>query len=499
MTEISILNIHKNIEKIIGSVVVIKGWIRNIRFHAKKEFVFLDISDGSTVKSIQAVIDSNINYYNELFQEPIGTGIIVKGEVQQSKGNSQIIDLVVSYSINKEFYFSLFGKCETSTYKLLKAKDKINYDKLKSIPHLRPRTKFCSCIARIRSKVSFYIHEYFQNTNAILVNTPIITSNNYNDLTYNNHSQFQVTTFLKTIDTDSDKIDVFNSLIEENIDILNYIRKYEFFRQFTYLNTSHISHLIPYSLSLSDVYSFGPVFRVESKFVRDLCEFWLLEAQFAFSDLNDAMIFTESLIKDIISKLVNEMFYDLDYFVHNYDSNLLSKLAIFLNSDYKIHRIDYSDAILILKEAQLSKKNKLFKANVSYGIKFDQEHEAYLCNYYDGVPLIILNFPQQNSKPYYKTYINDKNEEYILYSSFIFPQIGEIAKCYTINLSYNPFLTENNENIIQYNWFNDIIKFGQCPISGLSLGFDRLIMYLTGISNICEVVPYPRSKDLIDC
>jgi asparaginyl-tRNA synthetase len=374
---------------------------------------------------------------------------------------------------NPETHFiKIFGKCDSSTYRLIKSKDRIKLQDLREIAHLRPRTNIFGCITRIRSSLSLATHHYMQRMDYLYVQTPIITQLNCEP----ECELFQVTTLLN------------------NEDVLdNFDYKEDFFKNPVYLTPSGQLELESYSNAFCDVYSFGPNFRAEWAYTaRHSGEFWMLEVESCFADMFDLMNLAENYVKFCLKYILHKNKRDLIYIQKHYCKGIFENISNILNS--KFQKISYTLAVDILTQATKEKKAKFYD-NVSWGISLSRDHELYLVNNVYKSPIFIYNYPKRTKSFYMR--LNDDHETVASFD-LIVPNIGEILGGSEREQGYDTLINNlfkqfsDKSEALKYMKYAELRKFGSAPSTGFGLGFDRLVMLATGVEDIRDVIPYPR-------
>ncbi|QTJ62782.1 asparagine--tRNA ligase [Candidatus Nardonella dryophthoridicola] len=441
-----IINLFKKYNLFINKKIYIFGWIKNIRY--SKNYIFIEINDGSCIKNIQILYlkNKNINYIKNI---NIGYSVFIFGKVIISKNiNKQKIEILL---IN----FKIIGNIENQKkYPISSSKyNKIEF--IRKFFHLRPRSKFFGVISRIRNFIYIEINNFLNKNNFIWVQTPIITSVD----TENSGNSFKVSS-----------LDIYNNNNKKELD---------FFKKESFLTVSGQLNLESYALSMSKVYSFGPVFRADnSNTKKHLSEFWMLELEVAFRNIKYIIKFTIYLIKKIFHKLLNKLYDDV-YYISKYNNYDINKVYNDLNKEFIT--LEYYEVVNILKK----------KFNIKCENDITTKYENILLKYFN-CPIIIKNFPK-SIKPFYMK-LNKNN---LTVSSFdiIFPNVGEIVggseREYRKNLIIDS-IKNNNMNINLYKWYIDLRKYGTVAHSGMGIGFERLLMYFTGIKNIKDIIPFPR-------
>ncbi|QMU98912.1 asparagine--tRNA ligase [Borrelia sp. A-FGy1] len=443
---------------IIESKITVKGWIRTKRSNGKISFV--EINDGSNIKGIQAVIDEEDSKFQEeeLKRLVTGASISLTGILTLSPAKGQKHEI-------KTISFDIIGETNQETYPLQKKRHSFEF--LREIPHLRIRTNTFGAIARIRNQISYKIHEYFQKNGFIYVNTPIITSNNGEGC----GEMFRVS----TLD--------FNN-IEKGKEI-NF--KDDFFGREVFLDVTGQLHGEAYAMALSKIYTFGPTFRAEnSNTTRHASEFWMIEPEIAFYTLEENIKLAENCLKYVLKEVMNNCSQDMEFFENFIEKGLIKKIENVINSKFEV--ISYTQAI-----KKLEKTNKNFEIKPYWGIDLQTEHERYLTEEIFKKPTVIIDYPKEFKAFYMK--INEDNKT-VKGMDILVPRIGEIigGSEREDNLEkLNKRIKELNLDVEALNWYLDLRRFGSTPHSGFGLGLERLVQYVTGMTNIRDVIPFPRT------
>ena len=441
--------------------VLIKGWVRTRR--DAKDFSFIEVNDGSCLKNIQIVAGSTLSNYQDVARLSTGSAVVVDGKLVESMGSGQqweiIADRVEIVSLAPESY-PLQKKRHTDEF-------------LRTIAHLRPRTNKYGAAFRIRSELSYAIHKFFRDKDFKYIHSPIITGSDCEGA----GELFRVTTL--ALDNPPKK--------DGKTD---YSR--DFFGREANLTVSGQLSAEMFALALGDVYTFGPTFRAENSHTsRHVAEFWMVEPEMAFCDLEGNMDLAEEIIKYLTSYILDECHDDLELFAKFVDKSLMSTLENVASSDFK--RLSYTAAVEILQ-----KSGKKFEYDIAFGKDLQTEHERYLAEHHFKKPLIIFDYPK-NIKPFYMR-LNDDNQT-VAAMDVLVPKIGEI-----IGGSQREERIEVLEKRMDemgmpkddYWWYLDSRRFGSVEHSGFGLGFERLLMLMTGISNIRDVIPFPRTPNSIE-
>lgn len=471
MKKVSIDFLLKN-SHYLNKEVILEGWIRYIRNN-----IFIIVNDGSTINNLQIVIDKNKIDKSFIKTLNISDAIKIEGIILKSKGTEQKLELLA----NKIYKYS--DSYPDKLQKTILQPKKHSLEKLRKQAHLRFRTNIFSSIMRIRHKVSLFIHNYLNNLGFYYINTPIITS-----IDAEGAGQM-----FKVIKEESYKP---SSLLKNCNDTnLNNKKSIDFFGRPTYLTVSGQLEAEAAAMALNKVYTFGPIFRAEkSNTYRHLSEFWMIELEMAFFTLNQNIDFAEKLLKFLIKNVIKKCKDDIE-FINNYNyknKNEKFTLLEFLNFIliYPFKRISYTDVIKIL-----IKYKQKFIYPIHWGINLQSEHEFFLVNEYFKSPIIIFDYPK-TVKAFYMR-LND-DEKTVSAMDIILPNIGEIIGGSQREERYDILLERMkniNINIKNLDWYLDTRIFGSTPHSGFGLGFDRLIQFITGMDNIRDVIPFPRTPN----
>ncbi|MEC8611360.1 MAG: asparagine--tRNA ligase [Bacteroidota bacterium] len=454
----------------IDNEINIGGWVR--AFRAKK---FIELNDGSTIKNIQCVIVDGEIDHNILNEINVGCSLIITGLLIKSIGKGQSFEIKVSD-------IKLIGKSDSEKYPIQPKKHSFEF--LREQAHLRIRTSTFSSVMRIRSKLAFSIHEYFNKNGFNYIHTPIITSSDAEGA----GEMFKVTT-LESKD-----------LAKKSIDHSN-----DFFGKKTSLTVSGQLEAETYALGLGNVYTFGPTFRAEnSNTSRHASEFWMIEPEMAFYDLNDNMDLAESFVKYILNYVLKNCDEDLKFLDQRLfkeesqkpknkrnDLSLIEKINFTIKN--KFTRVSYSEAFDILKNSNHNKKKKFEYPIDKWGSDLQSEHERFLVEKHFKAPVIIYDYPSKIKAFYMR--LNDDNKT-VRAMDVLFPGIGEIIGGSQREERLDILQQRMAENGIDEKelwWYLDLRKYGTAPHSGFGLGFERMVMFCTGMSNIRDVIPYPRT------
>ena len=440
--------------------VLVKGWVRTHR--SSKAVHFIALNDGSTIKNVQIVVDPETIDPETLKNITTGACLCVSGTLVESQGQGQTVEIQ-----GKEI--EIYGLCGND-YPMQKKGQSFEY--MRQHAHLRLRTNTFGAVMRIRHNMAIAIHKYFHDHGYFYFHTPIITASDAEGA----GEMFQVTTQ-----------DLNNLPCDEQGKV-----KYDddFFGKMTSLTVSGQLEGELGATALGQIYTFGPTFRAEnSNTLRHLAEFWMIEPEIAFTDLDDLMGIEEEFIKYCVQWALDNCKDDLEFLNKMIDKTLLTRLQSVVNGSFV--RLDYSEGIKILEEAV--KSGQKFEYPVSWGMDLASEHERYLVEHHFKKPVIMYNYPKEIKAFYMK--INEDGKT-VQGTDVLFPQIGEIIGGSVREESYEKLLGEIERRHIPMKdmwWYLDTRKFGSCPHGGFGLGFERLILFVTGMQNIRDVIPFPRT------
>lgn len=440
-----------------GKTITLYGWIRSAR--QQKNFTFLAINDGSCLSHFQVIADHETKHYQQLVDQfSTGASIKATGILVESPGEKQSIEL-------KAHEIQVLGPCP-SDYPLQKKKHSFEF--LRTIGHLRPRTNTQGAVARVRSALAFAAHSFFQSKDFLYTQTPIITAADCEGA----GELFQVTTLpLEKLPKNPDGT-------------INYAE--DFFGKPTYLTVSGQLNGEAYACALSKIYTFGPTFRAEnSNTSRHLAEFWMIEPEVAFANLEDIMVLSEQFIKYVLKYVLEKCPEDMAFFNEFIEPQLLERLHHVLHTPFG--RVTYTDAVEILQKCK-----KTFDYPVKWGLDLQSEHERYLAEEHFKCPLIITGYPKEIKAFYMRTNEDGKT---VAAMDVLVPKIGEI-----IGGSQREERLEILEKKItalgmdpeNYSWYCDLRRYGSVPHAGFGLGFERLVQFVTGIENIRDAIAFPR-------
>ena len=444
--------------ELIGKKVCVKGWVRTRRGNKNVQFVALN--DGSTIKNVQIVFD--LTKFSEEELKPITTGasLHLEGELVASQGKGQTCEIQAET-------IEIYGTADPTTYPLQKKGHTLEF--LREIAHLRPRTNTFGAVLRIRHNLAFAIHKFFNERGFFYLNTPLITASDCEGA----GAMFQVTTL---------NLNDLPKTEDGNVDYAQ-----DFFGKQTSLTVSGQLEGELGATALGAIYTFGPTFRAEnSNTPRHLAEFWMVEPEVAFNDITDNMDLAEDFIKYCIGYALENCKDDIEFLAQMYDKNLVERLEFVLHN--KFMRLPYTEAIKILEAA-----DKKFEFPVSWGIDLQSEHERYLVEEHFKKPVILTDYPKEIKAFYMK--LNEDGKT-VRAMDVLFPQIGEIIGGSEREADYDKLLARIEELHIPMKdmwWYLDTRRFGTVPHSGFGLGFERLVLFVTGMTNIRDVIPFPRT------
>lgn len=442
--------------------VLIKGWVRTRR--DAKDFSFIEVNDGSCQKNMQVIANDKLANYDEVKKLSTGSSVAIKGALVESQGGNQkyevVADEVQVYDIAPEEY-PLQKKRHTDEY-------------LRTIAHLRPRTNKYGATFRVRSELSYAIHKFFHDRGFSYVHTPIITGSDCEGA----GEMFQVTT-----------LDLNNPPRTKDGKI-DYAQ--DFFGKEAHLTVSGQLNGEMYALALGDIYTFGPTFRAEnSNTPRHAAEFWMIEPEMAFADIYDDMDLAEDMVRFCIKHVMEHCAEDLDLFNKFVDPTLLDTLKNIVDNGFA--RITYTEAIEIMK-----KSGKKFEYAPEYGIDMQTEHERFLAEEHFKRPVIVRDYPKEIKAFYMR--LNDDGKT-VAAMDVLVPRIGELIGGSQREERYDVLvqkIKEGGMKIEDYDWYLDSRRFGSVPHAGFGLGFERMMMLVTGIANIRDVLPFPRTPKSIN-
>ena len=440
-----------------------KGWVRTKR--GNKEIAFIALNDGSTINNIQIVVDKASVPADLLARVTTGACIAVEGKLVESPGSGQAVEINASS-------IEVYGDCDPVRYPLQKKDTSFEY--LRTVAHLRPRTNTFGAVLRLRSQMAFAIHEYFHSKGFVYLHTPLITAADAEGA----GNMFQVTTL------------PLENLPRDKKGGVDYSR--DFFGKRTSLTVSGQLEGDLGATALGEIYTFGPTFRAEnSNTPRHLAEFWMIEPEMAFADLKDDMILAESMIKYIINYVLENAPEEMEFFDRFVDKELINRLRHVVSSEFG--HVTYTDAIKILE-----KHNDEFEYKVFWGCDLQTEHERYLTEKEFKRPVFVTDYPKEIKAFYMK--LNEDGKTVAAMDCLV-PGIGEIIGGSQREDDYDKLLARMEELGLKkedYDFYLDLRKYGSARHAGFGLGFERCVMYLTGIGNIRDVIPFPRTVNNCD-
>ncbi|MBZ0196725.1 MAG: asparagine--tRNA ligase [Ignavibacteriaceae bacterium] len=455
----SVKELLANGEKYEGNKLKLSGWVRTSR--ASKTFGFVELNDGSCFKNLQIVFDESLPNFDEIEKISIGSSLEITGEWVRSPGDKQPFELKAE-EIKVIGFASLDNPIQ---------KKRHSFEFLRTIAHLRPRTNTFMATFRVRSIVSHAIHKFFQDRGFVYVHTPIITSTDAEGA----GEMFRITTLdmANPPRTDEGKIDY----------------SQELFGKSSFLTVSGQLAVEAFCFAFRNVYTFGPTFRAEnSNTARHANEFWMIEPEIAFADLNDDMALAQDMMKYILNEVMTHAPNELEFFNKFVDNELLARLDNVVNSDFAT--ITYTEAVDYLK-----KSGNKFEYPVEWGENLQTEHERYITEAVFKKPVFVIDYPKDIKAFYMK--LNSDNKT-VRAMDLLVPGVGEIIGGSQREENYDVLHQKMLDIGIvpeEYEWYQDIRKYGTFPHAGFGLGLERAVMYLTGMKNIRDVIPYPRTPN----
>ncbi|MCR5796651.1 MAG: asparagine--tRNA ligase [Eubacterium sp.] len=462
MNLVSIRDLFKNQEEYIDKKVTVGGWVRSIR--DSKTFGFIVINDGTFFEPLQVVYNDSMDNFKEVSKINGGAAIIVTGTLVATPNAKQPFEIQAD-TVDIE-------GSSTSDYPLQKKRHTLEF--LRTMTHLRPRTNTFQAVFRVRSLIAYAIHKFFQERDFVYVHTPLITGSDCEGA----GEMFRVTTLdMENIPKDEDG----------NIDYNK-----DFFGKETNLTVSGQLNGETYAQAFKNIYTFGPTFRAEnSNTTRHAAEFWMIEPEIAFADLGDDMDLAESMLKYIINYVLENAPEEMDFFNKFIDKGLIDRLKAVASADFG--RVTYTEAIEILE-----KNNDKFEYKVSWGVDLQTEHERYLTEEVFKKPVFVTDYPKEIKAFYMKLNEDDKT---VAAMDCLVPGIGEIIGGSQREDDYDKLVKRMEECNLKkedYEFYLDLRKYGSTRHAGFGLGFERCVMYLTGMQNIRDVIPFPRTVNNCD-
>ena len=457
MKDTLIRDLYKQTDIYVGKDVQVSGWVKTIR--DSKNFGFIELNDGSFFKNIQIVFDTELSNFEEIRKLSISSSIVVAGEVVKTENAKQTFEI-------KAKEIQVFNLADLD-YPLQKKRHSFEY--LRTIQHLRPRTNTFNAVFRVRSRLSFAIHKFFQERGFVYVHTPLITGSDCEGA----GEMFTVTA-----------MNMENPERNEDGGV-DYTK--DFFGKPSHLTVSGQLDVETFAHAFRNVYTFGPTFRAEnSNTVKHAAEFWMIEPEICFADLKDDMDLAEDMIKYVISYVLENAPEEMAFFNQFVDTQLFDRLENVVNSDFG--RITYTEAV-----KELEKANDKFEFPVSWGVDLQTEHERYLSEKIFGKPVFVTDYPKE-IKAFYMKQNNDGKT--VAAADLLAPGIGEIIGGSQREDDFEKLSVRIKELGLSekdYWWYMDLRRYGSCVHSGFGLGFERLMMYITGMQNIRDVLPFPRT------
>jgi len=443
-----------------GDKIMVMGWVRTRR-DSKGGFSFIELNDGSCLKNLQVIADNKLpNYQDEILKLQTGCSLRVTGMVVPSQGKGQKVELQAEE-------IEVMGWSDPEIYPLQKKRHSFEF--LRTIAHLRPRTNTFGAIARIRNAMSIAIHKFFQERGFLYIHTPIITGSDCEGA----GEMFKVTAF------DLDRVPRKDN---GSVDF-----EKDFFGSPSHLTVSGQLEAEIYALAMGDVYTFGPTFRAEnSNTSRHLSEFWMVEPEMAFCDLDGDIELAMEFVKYIFNYVLENCMEDMELFNRFIDSTVIETLEKIISQDFEV--LTYTEGMDIL-----SKSGQKFEFPVKWGSDIQSEHERYLCEKVFNKPLVLTDYPKEIKAFYMK--LNEDGKT-VRAMDLLLPKIGEIIGGSQREDNYDVLMDrikESELNPDDYWWYLELRKFGSVPHSGFGLGFERLIQFVTGMNNIRDVIPFPRT------
>lgn len=453
----AIKEIFKDAQRLLNQSIRVCGWVKTIR--DQKTFGFIELNDGSYFKNLQVVIDESLPNFSEVVKLSVGSALVIEGDLVESPGTKQPFELKASRVMVE-------GE-STPDYPLQKKRHSFEY--LRTIAHLRPRTNTFAAVFRVRSLAAYAIHQFFQERGFVYVHTPIITGSDCEGA----GEMFRVS----TIDIDNPPRDE-----QGKVDFTK-----DFFGRETNLTVSGQLEAETYAMAFRKVYTFGPTFRAEnSNTTRHAAEFWMIEPEMAFADLKDDMKLAEELLKFIINYILEKAPEEMEFFNNFIDNGLLARLQHVANSEFG--HVTYTEAVELLM-----KENARFEYPVKWGSDLQTEHERFLTEQIFKKPVFVTDYPK-DIKAFYMR-LNDDNKT-VAAMDLLVPGVGEIIGGSQREERLEVLerrMKELGLNQKDYWWYLDLRKYGGTRHAGFGLGFERVLMYLTGMANIRDVIPFPRT------
>lgn len=459
MEKLVIKSLYRDTEKYVNQIVTIEAWVRTVR--DSKTFGFMEINDGSFFKTVQVVFTDKLANFAELCKLTISSAVKVTGTLVKTENAKQPFEIQANEIV--------IESVSDRSYPLQKKKHSFEY--MRTIAHLRPRANTFQAVFRVRSALAYAIHRFFQERGFVYVNTPIITGSDAEGAgEMFNVNSFDLANLPKTEDG--------------TIDFSQ-----DFFGKPAHLTVSGQLNGETFAEAFRNIYTFGPTFRAEdSNTVKHAAEFWMVEPEICFADLSDDMDLAEDMIKFIFQYVMDTCPEEMTFFNQFIDQGLLDRLNHVIHSDFA--RVTYTEAV-----QELEKVNDQFEYPVSWGVDLQTEHERYLCEKVYQKPVFVTDYPKEIKAFYMKQNPDGKT---VAAADLLVPGIGEIIGGSQREEDYEKLVSRMNElsmPLETYDWYLDLRKYGSCVHSGFGLGFERAIMYLTGMQNIRDVIPFPRTPN----
>lgn len=443
----------------VGKSVEVRGWVRTRR-DSKGGFSFIEVNDGSCFGNLQIVADGSLpNYQSEITSLTVGSSVKVSGEIKESQGKGQSTEMVATS-------VQITGLASATDYPLQKKQH--TFEKLREWAHLRPRTNTFGAVTRVRNQLSFATHQFFQQDGFVYVHTPLITASDCEGA----GQMFRVTTL------PLDKLPLVNGKVDNSKD---------FFAKPSYLTVSGQLEGEAYATALGKIYTFGPTFRAEnSNTSRHLSEFWMIEPEMAFFELSDNMNLAERYLKFMIKSVFDHCHEDMEFFEQRIQPGLLQSLTLVLEKPFT--HLSYTEAIDILLAS-----GEKFEFPVAWGVDLQAEHERYITEKHVNGPVILYNYPKEIKSFYMR--MNDDGKT-VAAMDVLVPGVGEIIGGSQREERLDVLterMVQSGLNPDDYWWYLDLRRFGTVPHAGFGLGLERMVQYTTGMANIRDVIPFPRT------
>eukprot|EP01089_Gocevia_fonbrunei_P023068 TRINITY_DN956_c0_g1_i1.p1 TRINITY_DN956_c0_g1~~TRINITY_DN956_c0_g1_i1.p1 ORF type:complete len:524 (+),score=145.13 TRINITY_DN956_c0_g1_i1:45-1616(+) len=456
---------------LVGRIVTVAGWIKTVRVQGGGKFAFVELNDGSTFGNLQIIVDAVANGFEELkVKASTGCSFWAQGKIVESRGKGQKIELVAQS-------VEVIGDCDAAVYPLAKGHHPLEF--MRTIAHLRPRANTYGAVARVRNALAYATHKFFNERGCLYLHTPVITASDCEGA----GEMFQITTLLLQAKKAAEI-----AQIEGSGGSIDYAQ--DFFGKPAFLTVSGQLNGEMYACALSSIYTFGPTFRAEdSHTTRHLAEFWMIEPELAFADLVENMEVAEAYLKYCVKYVMDTCPEDMQFFDKQCkEKGLLGRLQQVVDTPFK--RVTYTEAVeLLLKEVE---KGKVFENPVSWGIDLNSEHERYLTEEIFKQPIIVADYPKDIKAFYMRQ--NDDGKT-VAAMDVLVPRVGELMGGSQREERYDVLvkrLKELNLDEESYRYYLDLRRYGSVPHSGFGLGFERLVLFTTGLENIRDAIPFPR-------